>query len=350
MSISNTANLASNPSVITNGTGYLLPYRSEIDCLRAVAVVAVLLSHWIPGFAWGMTGVYLFFVISGYVISRGLLNEKEKSGTISLTRFFARRALRIWPIYFLVISFVYFVWPGFKEGEVLWHVLFMSNMLFSIEGKFLFPIHFWSLSVEQQFYLFWPFLILFFYKRISWLCAFAIIVSPLSRWYFFDQLNNIQAAAYALNSNLDCLAIGALLAIYERKIEKTTLVRRVALVAGIASLALLAIIAFYSLAGNRVLTITLLPTATAGISVWLLAWLPSASSGKKMLMNPFILYVGRISYGIYLYHLFIGIFLFETPVGKLPPILFATVASFITLLVAAASWRLIEQPLLSIRR
>lgn len=104
-----------------------MKYRPELDALRAVAVVAVMLSHWVPGFAypinWGLVGVYVFFSISGYVITLRLLAEQAQSnGNIDLRRFFARRIIRIWPIYFLTIAFIYFVHPGFVDGGIGWHM------------------------------------------------------------------------------------------------------------------------------------------------------------------------------------------------------------------------------------
>jgi len=82
-------------------------------------------------------------------------------------------------------------------------MLFLSNALSSIEGKFLFPVHFWSLSVEQQFYLFWPFLLLITGRRqLIWACAAMVAISPFSRWYFAEVLQNMPASYYSLMSNL----------------------------------------------------------------------------------------------------------------------------------------------------
>lgn len=328
-----------------------MKYRPELDALRAVAVVAVMLSHWVPGFAypinWGLVGVYVFFSISGYVITLRLLAEQAQSnGNIDLRRFFARRIIRIWPIYFLTIAFIYFVHPGFVDGGIGWHMSFLSNVFFSIKGAFLFPIHFWSLSVEQQFYLFWPFLLIACYKRnLIIVIACMMVVSPVSRWYFDAHLHNMQAALYAPSSNLDCLAAGAIAAVTEaRKTWHQMLNVIVALGA-----ALLAFILVMSIRGNDLWSISLTGTAIAMLSAWLIAWLGRSTKRSQVLCNPVTLYVGRISYGIYLYHLMIGSYIFySTPIGR-HSILSATIASAaVTIAIASISWYLIEKPLLSI--
>lgn len=174
-------------------------YRAELDTLRAVAVVLVLASHWIPGFAanihWGVVGVYLFFVISGYVITRGLLRERDgPSGRIDFLRFYARRTLRIWPIYFLALAAMYWLWPGLREGSVIWHVTFLSNVLFSFQDAPKFPIHLWSLSVEEQFYLLWPALMAWQRRHLEKICVALIVLGVLSRWYFAGYLGQSAAA------------------------------------------------------------------------------------------------------------------------------------------------------------
>lgn len=328
-------------------------YRPEIDSLRAVAVIAVLLSHWVPGFIylvnWGLAGVYLFFVISGYVITRGLLNEKTASGGhIDIRKFFARRVVRIWPIYFLTIAFIYFVWPGFVHGGVAWHMLFLSNALFSIEGKFMFPIHFWSLSVEQQFYLAWPFLILLCGRRqLVWSCMAMIAVSPVSRWYFAAELQNMPASFYSLMSNLDCLAAGALVAIAER--YRSSTIDTTLNIAGAAGGLLLGCILAMSYQGNGLWDTAFTGTAIAAISAWLIAWLGRSQIRGRPLCNPFTLYIGKISYGIYLYHLLVGSYLSTTALGKQPPWIYALACGAATIAIATASWYLIERPLLALK-
>lgn len=322
-------------------------YRPEIDTLRALAVIAVMLSHWAPGFArplnWGLAGVFVFFVISGYVITRGLLKEKA-AGDINISAFYWRRAVRIWPIYYLLIAFIYFVWPGFTNGGLPWHMLFMSNTLFAVKGEFLFPIHFWSLSVEEQFYLFWPLLMLLPVRHLMKVCIVMLIVSPLSRWYFAAELHNFPASYFALNSNLDCLAAGALLAIFERaKLSVPNCV-------GVAGAVLLAALTFAGFAGIHAPGDWPMATAFAAVAAWLISWLDRTPRVATMVCNPATRYIGRISYGIYIYHLLVGDYVLHTSVGKQSPWLFVIISMAVTIALASLSWHLIESPLLKRRR
>lgn len=321
-------------------------YRPEIDSLRALAVIAVMLSHWVPSFPrplnWGLASVFVFFVISGYVITRGLLKEKAAGG-INIPAFYWRRAVRIWPVYYLSIAFIYFVWPGFTNGGMTWHMLFMSNALFAIKGEFLFPIHFWSLSVEEQFYLFWPLLMLLPARHLTKVCVAMLIVSPLSRWYFAAALHNLPASYFALNSNLDCLSAGALLAILER--ERISVPSWV----GVAGAALLAALTFAGVMGVHAAGDWPMATVFAAISAWLISWLDRTPAAAAMLVNPALGYIGKISYGIYIYHLLVGNYLLRTSIGKQSPWAFAIISIGATVAIASVSWHFIERPILSIK-
>jgi len=156
------------------GAGH--PFRTDINGLRAVAVLAVVVYHAgiaIPG---GFTGVDVFYVISGYLISSLLLREVGRSGTVDLVQFWTRRMRRLVPALALVVIVTLvgcvlllspLVW-----GRLAWHgasaMLFVSNLLFPYQGQNYFSdsatpspyLHTWSLGIEEQFYIFWPLLIL----------------------------------------------------------------------------------------------------------------------------------------------------------------------------------------------
>ena len=177
-------------------------YRSEIDGLRAVAVLPVILFH--AGFDWfsgGYVGVDVFFVISGYLITSIILKEQERS-TFSLLKFYERRARRILPALFLVmlccIPFARF-WmlpshlKSFSESLVGVSV-FLSNVLFLFQSGYfaqaseLKPLlHTWSLAVEEQYYLAFPLFVLLFWRfgrhRMAVLVAIAAVLSLiLAEW------------------------------------------------------------------------------------------------------------------------------------------------------------------------
>lgn len=146
-----------------------------LDHLRAFAISFVLLFHfrlfhhpqWIDSIGkFGWTGVDLFFVLSGFLISSELFKESSKSGTISLKRFFAKRSFRILPPYLLVVA-IYFLIPGFREREALpplWRFLtFTQDFGLDLQAKGTFS-HAWSLCVEEQFYLLLPLALLLVFR------------------------------------------------------------------------------------------------------------------------------------------------------------------------------------------
>jgi len=110
---------------------------------------------------------------------------------------------------------------------------------------------------------------------------------------------------------------------------------------------LLAYILVMSYAGDHIWDTAFTGTAIAGISAWLIAWLGRSQHRRFALCNPIALYVGKISYGIYLYHLLIGSYLFTTDLGKQSPWIFATVSAAVTVAIASVSWYLIERSLLN---
>jgi peptidoglycan/LPS O-acetylase OafA/YrhL len=144
----------------------------QIDSLRAIAVTMVFLYHWLPSVVlfqdWhlGSLGVSVFFVLSGFLITKILLTEKEKIDNNKQTLanafklFYTRRTLRIFPIYYLLLLFLFAL--NFQEvrSEILWHVTYSSNVLYYLNGNFSNGLsHLWSLCVEGQFYLVWPILL-----------------------------------------------------------------------------------------------------------------------------------------------------------------------------------------------
>ena len=153
-----------------------MEHRFDIEGLRAIAVIAVLLFHFgVPGTDGGYVGVDVFFVISGFLITALLLREKEATGTISLKDFYARRIRRLLPVSFVVIAITAvagIIWlsPARLDDfaqEIVATALFFPNMLFASRGANYLqsqlqpsPLqHFWSLAVEEQFYAIWPVLI-----------------------------------------------------------------------------------------------------------------------------------------------------------------------------------------------
>ena len=145
-------------------------YFPQLDTLRAVAIGFVLLEHWLNPFATAMGvhggyGVWLFFTLSGYLITGILLRYRDavEAGRSSLGEvlrvFFARRFLRILPVYYLFLLFAALA-GRMSADSAPWHLAYLSNFYFWQRGEFAAMGHLWSLSVEEQFYMIWPVVII----------------------------------------------------------------------------------------------------------------------------------------------------------------------------------------------
>lgn len=349
----------------------------ELDGLRAVAVLLVLWAHFPyvtsspASFAFwkvsqvlrtGYIGVDLFFVLSGFLITRILLAERDATGSISFARFYLKRALRIFPIYYLCVA-IYAVTFAHGDGDVLGLATYTFNYYKPFHPAPSALEHTWSLSVEEQFYLLWP-LIVSATPR-SWgrtltgavvpLVGFAVALGVAS------SLDSEVAATVIYMSGptrMVSLSLGAYLAYREVAMDRLAVPRAAGLVAlGAALLA----------ADNAGRALHVIP---AGGYYWCLALAGYAafSTGavalliggdtevlgplKAMLRLPPLRYIGRISYGLYLYHYLIlflfGLAPYETE-GIGAGFVRTALALVATFAVAGLSYELLELPLLRIK-
>jgi peptidoglycan/LPS O-acetylase OafA/YrhL len=206
-------------------------YIKGLDGLRALAIILVVLhhSHFLPpeGSLFGVTellgsGVDLFFIISGYLITNILINLKGKSSFFK--KFYARRFLRIVPLYFLVLAFAFFIVPNINLAQLdklknttAWpYWTFLSNYYIASIGRFqngLVDLS-WSLSVEEQFYVFWSLCVFFFSNKTLKQIALGILfVSPILRFILIDQGVNLVAIHVMSITRMDTLMMGSLLAL-----------------------------------------------------------------------------------------------------------------------------------------
>lgn len=207
----------------------------ELDSIRFLAIVLVVLHHqffedtallsWFTDHGW--VGVDIFFGMSGYLITTLLLNELNKAGTINLKRFWIRRMLRLWPSWgvTLLISFV-MVWgvsrhnPEVREALVgkWWHYfMHVANYSYAFTGKIhTLYSHFWSLAVEEHFYLLWP-LILFFVRSRrgvqAWIISLIVLCWGVRYYHLFHQ-HNEHLISFSTHTRIDQLLMGCLLAFY----------------------------------------------------------------------------------------------------------------------------------------
>jgi peptidoglycan/LPS O-acetylase OafA/YrhL len=339
-----------------------LTYMPQLDGLRAIAVSAVLAQHygiWIGGAGYG---VHLFFVLSGFLITGILLVERNNVAEFGITRlrafrqFYVRRALRILPLYY------FFVLAGIAlnvqdaRHYAPWLLTYTINLKMASDGLYIHNFsHFWSLAIEEQYYLFWPWLILLLPRR--WLVPAAVITvatGPLFRFFVWLTpvfQNNAWIATYiATPTAMDSLGMGSLLAILIAS-EPTarTLERWMKLKVPIAGVALLLIFQFgpHGLA-HRVL----LDTSAAIFFAWLIYRASFGFSGitRRILSLAPVIYLGRISYGVYVYHPRIPTLVSRTAAYlgmRLPAEQWARtlIAVAVTIVIASLSWYSFERPI-----
>jgi peptidoglycan/LPS O-acetylase OafA/YrhL len=348
---------------------------AQLDALRCFAVTAVVIAHlWHPvgRLELASLGVRLFFVLSGFLITGILLDCRHASprlstsGLLLVRQFYVRRFLRIFPIYYLVIAValarnlapIRDIWP--------WLVTYTTNVritLFDTWGGPFGP--FWSLAVEEQFYLLWPWVVLFAPRK--WLMPVLLVgiaAAPLYRWYAFyrfpfDIMGMDFKAATLTPGNLDTLGAGALVALLWRSdISREVVHRRLTqsfLPLGI-SLHLLLLTGYYF----RITPVAFFAFADVA-SAMVFAWLVTGAAlgfggvaGRVLESRPFV-YIGKISYGIYVYHSFAPSVLasiFERLgipfIG--PGLSSSALASGLTLIVSVLSWRFLESPINGLKR
>src|ERR1700722_6042651 len=213
--------------------GDRLPYRAGLDGLRALAVAGVFLYHanvsWMPG---GFLGVDLFFVLSGYLITSLLLHEFSARGAINLVAFWGRRARRLFPAVAVVILFALLATLTIARNDLArtradaisalvyltnWHEIIASHSYFNQFGRPSLLQHLWSLAVEEQFYLFWPLILI---AGLRWwhrrgLIALTVALAAGScalMWLNYNPNGDPSALYYGTDTRAFTLLIGALLA------------------------------------------------------------------------------------------------------------------------------------------
>ena len=286
-------------------------YQSHIDILRALAVLLVIFNHLdFAFFSGGFIGVDVFFVISGYLITKNILSEKNTTGSFSFKHFYQRRVLRLAPAFFTVLSLcslAFFLiltpqeWIAYLKTAVstitltsnIYYTTLLSDY-FSISSKSTPLLHIWSLSLEEQFYLVWPLLFLGIIKLSQYfkiLSLIFIIILSLIISHLLVQ-NNPIAAYYLLPSRVFEFAIGAALVF----LPSIQFQKKTSIFLGILSIIIIITSNFFI--NNQ----TFFPSYTA-----LLPCLAAACfiySGKYFTgyYLSWLEYIGKISYPMYLWH------------------------------------------------
>lgn len=298
-------------------TNQKIPHIHALDGLRGIASLMVMFFHfnWQPfspllsKFAvFGQTGVDLFFVLSGFLITRILIYTKSKKQYF--TNFYIRRSLRIFPLYYGFLIATYFILPLFNIGNTppfshqIWYYLYMQNIpstfttLQSISG----PGHFWSLAVEEHFYLFWPFLVYFTpIKHLKWVSLGIIVLSIIIRIIL---VNFDIGVFYFTPCRFDALAIGSLLAYIEYK-NKLFIYRKYFLKIGLFSLGFMLITWLFT-TGQHMDLLQIIKFTLIAIFYFCVVGYLSITNNQNPLSqfveNRFLVFTGKISYGLYVFH------------------------------------------------
>jgi len=343
-------------------------YMPQLDTLRAFAVFLVLFSHWIPrDYYWfhilpyGIIGVILFFVLSGFLITQILLKsriyfeEKKIDRIHSLKQFYIRRTLRIFPVYYFTLFVLYFFNIQDIRQKIFWFIFYASNFYFLKINSFDNLLsHLWTLSIEEQFYVFWPFVILFIPSKylLKTIIAF-IIIGPVFRFILlstFSTQGPINFYMMLTPCSMDSFGFGALLAYHSvYKISDEVKIKAFKwftflYVSLVTTLIIFSYTNSFLLLVNfnlSLLSFFIIAKASIGFKGYL----------KKIFENKILVYLGKISYGLYLFHPFVGYFYKKL---HFPPIqnifLRFIIFSVILIAVSSVSWFILEKPINSLKK
>jgi peptidoglycan/LPS O-acetylase OafA/YrhL len=364
---------------------------AALDGVRGVAILLVLLFHFglfghgLPPataqidkmfhalFQVGWVGVDLFFVLSGFLITGILCDSKDEAGYFR--NFYIRRCLRIFPLYYATLVIFLVCLPRlvpFDDGiqyvtrHSLWYWSYLTNVLVAWQGWYVSGVldHLWSLAVEEQFYLVWPFVVLICSRRQLWQVCVAAIVGGLVARIVLRLLGYEIAASVLAPARMDALAVGAAIALIARQPEglfrAASIASKVMALSGVGLT--LTFVLSEDLRQNAVaasIAYTLLAALFGSFLVTALTSSPSTYL-RRGLTSPVLLFLGKYSYALYVFHYPL---LFVRPSwlspqavptilgSQLPGLfLYITGATLVSVGLAFASWHLYEKQFLKLKR
>ncbi len=345
-----------------------ITYQPALDGLRAFAVTAVILYHlsydWADG---GYLGVDAFFVLSGFLITTLLLTERESAGRVSLTAFWGRRARRLLPALFLLLVVVVLygstTMTAFQleelRGDALASLFYVANWHFIATDQSYFALlaqpsplqHLWSLAIEEQFYLLWPLMVVGVLllargsrRALGIVTVVGIVVSQVCMAVLYNE-NDPSRAYYGTEARAHTLLVGCLLAVLlAGRLEVGGRLRRALPVAGLAGFALVLFMWSNTNPGPRLFHGGGLAFSIAVAVVIASALQPTGLLRAFLGLGAFR-YVGRISYGLYLWHWPVIVFV-TTDRTDLSGLSLDALRIALTVAFTVVSFYLLEQPVL----
>lgn len=345
-----------------------IKYRPEIDGLRAIAVISVIIYHlnenWLSG---GFLGVDIFFVISGFLIT-GIIITEIQQNSFSFKQFYTRRIKRIYPAFITamaLVSFiasVIFIYNDFNQlrKTIELAIAFLSNFYLGLtQGYFDLSanenpvLHIWSLAVEEQYYLIFPLILILAYKKfreikalfiITLILFFILLATSFIPANFYKEVLHQPNIYYLSNLRFPELLVGSLLAIYHNLSNKVQLSKQVNNILAILSTLLLFSCLF--LMNNNIAFIPGITLILPCIFTALIIHTTSQNNIVKLcLSNKAIVFIGKISYSLYLYHwIFIAFAYYITGEKQINNQSIAIVI-VLTIIFSVLSYYLIEQPI-----
>lgn len=330
---------------------------APLDGLRAIAILLVILFHtneFLPNlpapikvFFWsGWNGVSLFFVLSGFLIGNLIFSEVQKTGGLNLGRFWLRRMFRTWPLYFILFTFLYYKSP--VKPPLIPYLTFTQNIF--TDSIFFGPT--WSLAIEEQFYFFFPLLILLVLKLRKFQLMPFISLAGIALAYLYRGIYGGGIHSFA---NVDCLWFGILISyLHPQKTRGVELLTRNSNIVFFLSLACI-YLPYFFLPQNAVRDSVYLGTSSIGFALILLCCLSENFFLSRVLSSKILAWIGMVSYSIYLFQhrsiwrsVWIADYL-KLQDGPLRNCLILSLAIGLSVLYGSILYYIIEKPFLLIR-